>query len=186
MELTDIATVEEWIQFEQDLYDRFQMNCTVYNASGAGVTGRPTWCNRLCPQIKSHPDSLSAICAPGNQNFMAQARQTQKPVIGECDAGLMKIAVPIFNNGAFLGAAGGCGRLPENGELETLIIENTLGLSKQEIVDLCGGLKTMTTLQAEEMAGYIEQRIAQVVDGPVRKTSRNTGWLRKNGATYQS
>ena len=164
MELTDIATVDEWIQFEKDLFDRFQMNCTVYNASGVGLTGKPTWCNALCPKIKSHQDALSAICAPGNQYFMAQAKRTKKPVIGECDAGLMKIAVPIFTNGDFLGTAGGCGRLPEGGEVETFIIENTLGLEKKEISDLCGGLKTMTAPQAEEMAGYIEQRIAGYMD----------------------
>ena len=161
MELTDIATLEEWKEFEKDLHDRFQMNCTVYNKSGVGVTGKPTWCNSLCPQIKGNQDSLSAICAPGNQNFMAQARQTKKPVIGECDAGLMKIAVPVFNNGEFQGTAGGCGRLPEGGEVETFIIENTLGLEKKEIVDLCSGLETMTKEQAEEMAGYIEQWIAR-------------------------
>jgi ligand-binding sensor protein len=57
-------------------------------------------------------DSLAAICAPGNQNFMAQARNSQKSVIGECDAGRIKIAVPIFADGSFLGAVGGCGLLP--------------------------------------------------------------------------
>ena len=51
----------------------------------------------------------AAICAPGNQNFMAQAEKTRKPVIAECDAGLVKIAVPIFNKDEFLGTAGGCG-----------------------------------------------------------------------------
>ena len=164
MELTDIATLEEWTEFEKDLHDRFQMNCTVYNKSGVGVTGKPTWCNSLCPKIKGNQDSLSAICAPGNQNFMAQAKKTKMPVIGECDAGLMKIAVPLFNNGDFLGTAGGCGRLPEGGEVETFIIENTLGLDENTVVELCSGLETMTKEQAEEMVGYIEQWIARRLD----------------------
>jgi ligand-binding sensor protein len=60
----------------------------------------------------ANKDSLDAICATGNQHFMAQAKQTRKAVIDECDAGLTKIAVPIFVDGEFLGTAGGCGLLP--------------------------------------------------------------------------
>ena len=164
MELTDILSKEDWASFEKELYDRFHINCTVYNTSGIGVTGKPNWCNQLCPEIKANKDSLAAICAPGNQNFMAQAKQTLKAVIGECDAGLIKIAVPIFNNGDFLGTAGGCGLLPEGGDLETFIIEKTLGLSPEEIAVLCDGLNSMSEEKAGEMAIFIEKRIAQYMD----------------------
>jgi hypothetical protein len=92
---------------------------------------------------------------------MALAKQTRKAVIGECDAGLMKIAVPIFSNGDFLGTAGGCGLLPEGNELETFIIEKTAGLCEEEIADLCKGMGSMTTEQADEMAAFIETRIAE-------------------------
>ena len=160
MELTDILSKEAWAAFEKELYDRFHINCTVYNPSGIGVNGKPNWCNRLCTEIKANKDSLAAICAPGNQNFMAQAKQTHKAVIGECDAGLIKVAVPIFGDGDFLGTAGGCGLMPEGGELETFMIEKTTGLSEAEILTLCEGMGSMTEEQAEEMAAYIEKRIA--------------------------
>ena len=171
MELTDILSKEEWTAFEKELYDRFDTNCTVYNTSGIGVTGKPNWCNRLCPEIKANKDSLAAICAPGNQNFMVQARQTHKAVIGECDAGLIKIAVPIFGNGDFLGTAGGCGLLPQGGELETFMIEKTAGLSEAEIAELCKGMGSMTEEQAQEMAAYIEKRIAEFMDDDIRNSA---------------
>lgn len=164
MEMTDILSKEEWARFEKELYDRFHINCTVYNTSGIGVSGKPNWCNRLCPLIKANKDSLAAICAPGNQNFMAQAKQTHQTVIGECDAGLMKIAVPIFSNGDFLGTAGGCGLLPEGGELETFMIEKTTGLSVAEIEGLCEGMGSMTENQASEMAAFIEERITEFME----------------------
>jgi ligand-binding sensor protein len=164
MELTDLLPKEECAQFEKELFDRFKINCTVYKASGIGVTGKPNWCNRLCPEIKANKDSLSAICAPGNQNFMAQARKSLKPVIGECDAGLIKIAVPIFANGSFLGTAGGCGLLPEGGEVETFMIEKSLGLGEKEISQLSRGIGSMSVEQAEEMADFIEKRIALYVN----------------------
>jgi len=159
MELTDILSKEEWAAFEKELFDRFQINCTVYNTDGIGVTGKPNWCNRICPEIKANKESLAAICAPGNQNFMAQAEKTRKPIIAECDAGLVKIAVPIFNQDEFLGTAGGCGLLPAGGEVESFLIEKTAGLTETEITGLCEGLGTMTEDQAEEMALFIEGKI---------------------------
>lgn len=170
MELTDILSKEQWAEFEKELFDRFHINCTVYNTAGVGVTGKPNWCNRLCPEIKANKDSLAAICAPGNQNFMAQARQTKKPVIGECDAGLVKIAVPILVDGEFLGTAGGCGLLPEGGEVETFMIEKSMGLSEEQIAELCEGLGEMTEAQAEEMAAFIEGRLAKYAADAVDKT----------------
>ncbi|WP_319525532.1 PocR ligand-binding domain-containing protein [uncultured Desulfosarcina sp.] len=163
MELTDILSTEEWAGFEKELFDRFHINCTVYNTSGVGVTGKPNWCNRLCPVIKANPDALAAICAPGNQNFMAQARQTGKAVIGECDAGLIKIAVPIFVKDEFLGTAGGCGLLPEGGEIETFMIEKSTGMSEAQIADLGAGVGTMSDARASEMADFIEDRITREI-----------------------
>ena len=171
MELTDILTKEEWSAFEKELYNRFHINCTVYNSSGIGITGKPNWCNRLCPEIKANKDSLAAICAPGNQNFMAQAKRTNKPVIGECDAGLIKVAVPIFKDDEFLGTAGGCGLLPDGGELETFMIEKTTGLSEAEISSLCEGMGSMTQEQAAEMADYIEKRLAEFMAVNIQKSA---------------
>jgi ligand-binding sensor protein len=169
MELTDMLSKAQWAAFEKELFERYHINCTVYNASGIGVTGQPNWCNRLCPQIKANKDSLAAICAPGNQNFMAQAKKTRKTVIGECDAGLIKIAVPIFFNNTFLGTAGGCGLLTEGGEVETFMIEKTLGLSEEEIAALCEGIQSMSAQVARNMADFIKDRIDQYTEAYAQK-----------------
>lgn len=170
MELTDILSKKDWGRFEKELYDRFHINATVYDKSGTGVTGKPNWCNRLCPQIKANPESLAVICATGNQHFMAQARQTRRPVIGECDAGLLKIAVPIFVDDEFMGSSGGCGLLPTGGEVETFLLGKTMGLDEDQISDLCDGLGTMPQDRADEMATFIERRIAQYADGYHQKS----------------
>jgi ligand-binding sensor protein len=164
MLLTDILPKEEWEEFEKALFDRFHINCTVYDLSGQGITGKPNWCNRLCPQIKANKDSLAAICAPGNQYFMAQTRTTGKPFIDACDAGLAKIAVPIFVDGEFLGTAGGCGLLPAGGEVQTFLLEKTMGLGEAQILTLCEGLGTITQAESEQMAGHIEKRIVHLMD----------------------
>ncbi len=38
MALTDIQSTEKWIKFEKELFDRYQINCTVYYSSGISVT----------------------------------------------------------------------------------------------------------------------------------------------------
>ena len=171
MALTDILSKQGWVQFEKTLFDRFAINSAVYDRSGTGVTGKPRWCNRLCPQIKANPDSLAAICAPANQHFMAQAKKTRKPVIGECDAGLIKICVPIFVDKEFMGTAGGCGRLPEGGTVETFLIAKTLGLSEAQISGLCHGLGTITQKQTQEMKHFIETWVADRVDGYLKQSA---------------
>lgn len=163
MELTDILSKEEWARFEKELYERFHLGCTVYNASGFSITGQKHWCNRLCPKIKENKDALSAICATGNQAFAAQAQQTGESVVDECDAGLLKIAVPIFVKGEFLGTAGGCGLLLEGGEVEDFMVQKTTGLDEDEIAALCEGIETMTEDKALEVAAVIEERISQIV-----------------------
>jgi ligand-binding sensor protein len=163
MELTDILSKEEWIRFEKELSDRFRLNCTVYNTEGNSITGSQNWCNRLCPEIKANRESLAAICAPANQNFTAQVRQTRSAVVDECDAGLLKISVPIFVGDEFLGTAGGCGLLLEDGEVEDFMVQKTTGMDEDEISALCGGIGSMTEEEAREVASAIEERLSRIV-----------------------
>lgn len=165
MELTDILSVEAWGAFEKELFDRFQINCTVYNTQGVGLTGKPNWCNALCPEIKANKESLAAICAPGNQHFMAQSRQTGKAVIGECDAGLLKICVPVFVGDAFLGTAGGCGRLPEGGQVDTFMVHKATGMTEEEVAKYCSGIEPMSDAEAQEMVRFIQQRLSELIQG---------------------
>jgi ligand-binding sensor protein len=164
MELIDIMSLDAWEEFEKELYDLFSINCTVYNAQGMSITGKPNWCNRLCPEIKANKNSLAAICATGNQYFMSQAKQTRKSVIEECDAGFIKIAVPIFVNDEFLGTAGGCGLLPEGGKVEALVVNKSLGMPEEEIAERCEGIQTMSLGRAEEMAMFIEKKLSRFIE----------------------
>ncbi len=173
MKLTEILSIEGWMQFEKEVFERFDLNARVYDTSGTGVSGKPLWCNPLCPKIKANRESLELICILGNLNFMAQAKKTGRFVVGECDAGLVKIAVPIFVEGEFLGTAGGCGRLPAGGEVEAFIIEKTTGLTGEEVSELCRGLKPMTEDEARLAAGFIATRLAQYMAQARLKAGRD-------------
>ena len=75
--------------------------------------------------------------------------------------------MPIFVNEEFLGTAGGCGLLPEGGEVETFMVEKTTEMSERQIADLCAGLKIMTNEEADAMADYIEKQITAFIDAYV-------------------
>jgi hypothetical protein len=53
-------------------------------------------------------------------------------------------------DGEFLGTAGG--------EVQTFLLEKSMGLSETQILKLCEGLGSMTQDAAEKMAAYIEKR----------------------------
>ncbi len=121
------------------------------------------WCNWICPVIKKKPESIGAICAVAAQNFTAETKATRKPMIGECDIALVKVAAPIFVGDTFLGTAGGCGLLPEDGEVEEFMVQKATGLEEEKIAELANGIEIISETRAGEFADYIAARIAEVV-----------------------
>ncbi len=163
MTLTDLLSENEWNDFVKDLHEKFGIGCAVSDVNGAHVSHYENWCNRICPVIKKKPEAIGAICAVAAQNFTAETKATRKPVIGECDLALVKVAAPIFVGDTFLGTAGGCGLLPENGEVEEFMVQKTTGLEEKKISELADGIAIMSEARAKEFADYITARIAEIV-----------------------
>lgn len=163
MKLTDLMPVADWAALEDELAARFGLQSAAYNPDGKSVTGRNFFASRLCETLKSRPAALSTICAAANLNFMAEARATCCAVISECDAGLAKVAVPVFVDGQFLGTVGGCGKLPEGGEAEEFLIAKTTGLSEEEAASLCRDIGLVGREKLEEMAGFLKSRLAEIL-----------------------
>ncbi|MFP4477262.1 MAG: PocR ligand-binding domain-containing protein [Desulfatibacillaceae bacterium] len=165
MKLLDIAPRDVWANFEKEMHERFSMSCSVNDTEGMRVTEYENWGNELCPTLKEHKEALATICAAGSQNFTQMAKLTGNPVVGMCDAGLLKISVPIFLDGEFLGTAGGCGALSEGEEMETFLVEKTTGMSGDEIRRLARGMPTVTEEEAWELADFCRRRLSEIVSG---------------------
>lgn len=103
------------------------------------------------------------ICAVAHQNLAAQAAKTHQPVIETCDAGMMKLVVPIFVNGDFLGVAGGCGCLLQKEDLDTFMIYKTTGINEEKLANLAEDIPLMTLDEAESGAVYIENEINRLL-----------------------
>jgi ligand-binding sensor protein len=163
MELTDIAPLDTWRELEKRINERSGMNASVFNTDGIRITDFVKWANNLCPAIKATEKGQSYICSVAHQNLATQAAKTRKPVIEACDAGMLKLVVPIFVNGDFLGVAGGCGCIEPTEDIDTFMINRTTGISEEKLARLSEGIPLMTYDEAEFHAAFIENEIYHII-----------------------
>jgi len=163
MQLTDIQPMDKWIELEKKIVEKYGIQSVTFDAEGARITDYVKWSNRICPVIKSSEKGGPFICAVAHMNMAAQAQKTRKPVVQECDAGILKIVVPIFVNDEFVGTAGGCGRLPADGKLDTFMINKTIGIDEKKIEGLIDDIGSMTAESAQECAAFVENELTSIV-----------------------
>lgn len=163
MKLTDILPVEKWAELEERIQKKTGLDTTVYLPTGISITEFKKWENSLCPAIKKNKKGLSFICAVVNQHMAQVVSQTKKPFIEECDAGLARIAVPIFIKDQFLGTVGACGKIMEGNDVESFFISKTTGIDEEEINRLSFDISTMTPTEAEGFAAYMDEQIKEII-----------------------
>ena len=163
MQLTDLQPLEEWLALEEAIHERSGMRASVYDTEGVGITGQSKHANELCPEIRATGKGQTYICAVAHQNMAAMAQNSRTPIIEECDAGMIKIVVPIFAGDKFVGAAGGCGLLMEDGEVDDFMINKTTDLPEDRILELAEKVGAITRQEAENLAAFIAKEVDRVV-----------------------
>lgn len=61
------------------------------------------------------------------------AKKERRPIIDFCDAGMLKLVIPVFCQNEFVGTLTACGAYIEGEELEAFLIEKSSKLNKQEV-----------------------------------------------------
>jgi ligand-binding sensor protein len=163
MELTDIQTPEEWVKLEKEIFEKSGLDASVFNTDGIRITDYKEWVNRLCPVIKANDKGQSFICAVAHMNLAAIAKNTKDHVIEECDAGLAKILVPIFVDDEFIGSVGACGFILDDGEVDSFMINKTIGLEEEKIEALSNDIKTISTENAQALCDFIKRKLNDIV-----------------------
>ncbi|CAB1062801.1 hypothetical protein D1BOALGB6SA_7583 [Olavius sp. associated proteobacterium Delta 1] len=159
MNLIDILPIEKWIELEKEINKRSGLNASVFDVDGIRITDFKKWANRLCPVVKANEKGQSYICAVAHQNVANQARKTSEPAIIECDAGLVKVVVPIFVDDEFLGVAGGCGLMQKGSEVDNFLINKTTEIEVEEIEKLSDDIAVISFAKLESVIKYIEQEL---------------------------
>jgi len=163
MELADILPLEKWLELEKDIYKRSGLASNVFNVEGIRITGFKVWVNRLCPVIKADDRGQSFICAVAHMNIASMAKQGQEWVVSECDAGLLKMVVPVFVRGEFLGSVGACGLLPDDSAVDSFMINRTLEMDVDKIEGLSDDIKRITAEEVRALGKYITECIDKIV-----------------------
>lgn len=163
MELVELASLEIWAALENDILERSGLNPAVYNTEGIRINANNRFPNRLCPEIKATSKGQAFICATAHMNLANMARQSGKPVIEECDAGMLKLVVPIIFQGDFLGTVGGCGTLLDDGEVDEFLVNKITELDEARIESLSEGIPAITSQKAKELAAHITARIDGII-----------------------
>jgi ligand-binding sensor protein len=164
MKLTDLAPLDKWIELEKDLHKKSGLDVNVFDTKGYRISEFKNWANRLCPEIKATDKGQSFICAPAHMNIATLAMRSKQPVIEECDAGMLKLVVPIFFDNEFVGAVGACGFLLDDGEVDSFLVNKMTDISEDKVERLAEGIDSITTEKTERLADYITNQIAAILD----------------------
>jgi len=165
MELIDIAPLEKWMALENEIHARFAIDANVFDPRGYRITPQKHWVNRLCPAVKDTDRGQSFICAPAHMNIAAMARQSREPVIEECDAGMLKLVVPVYRDGEFLGAVAACGVRLEESEIDSFLVHKMTGIDAETVEALAADVPAIPRVRAEELSRFIQERLATVLSG---------------------
>jgi ligand-binding sensor protein len=159
LKLTDFLTIDKWIELETEIYTRSGLFPAVYNTKGIRITQHPFPMNPLCDRIKSTSKGQTFICANTHMNFTAIAKKTRQAVIEECDAGLMKIVVPIYFKDEFVGSIGGCGLIAEEGEIDSFLINKTIDMPEVEVNEFAHNISIISQQSIQTLVNYLNNRI---------------------------
>ncbi len=164
MELTDILPIEIWENLEKEANAKFGLNASVFDVEGRRITGNGGSVNSLCAAIHGNEQGATHICARSHQNIAGRARISGETVIDECDAGLLKISVPIFVNDEFIGTFGGCGKALEDEEIDVFYISKITGIPEDDVEKLTADVKTISRARSEEVAEFLTHTVREIFE----------------------
>ena len=163
MQLIDIYPLEKWVELEQEIHDRFNIDSNVFNIDGIRISEHKAWVNKLCPAIKATDKGQSFICAVAHMNLAAMAKNSGEPVVEECDAGLVKIVVPIYADDVFMGAVGACGLLMQDGEVDSFLVNKITDIDEAKVDALSEGIQSISNDKIQELINFIEDRVSEIL-----------------------
>jgi ligand-binding sensor protein len=170
MKLTDVLPVKDCVELEKEIHEASGMRPRVYDVEGVGVTDESVFGNELCARIQSIPKAQTFICAVAHNNMAAMAKNRGEPVVEECDAGMVKIVVPIFVDGEFIGAAGACGKLAEGEEVDAFMVNRSSGIPEEEVEALAAAVPSAPRSEMEALAALIQERLKEKLQRRLRKS----------------
>ena len=164
MNLIDLMPLGEWKRLQSDLHARYGLNADVMDAEGKRLAG-VSWGNQLCSSLHDDAKGFGAVCLPAGQMFIHLMNAEKVPFAEECDAGMMRVSVPVVVDGEVLGAVGGCGLIPHDGEVDGFTIEMMSGLDEAAVESLAVTVAAAGPNSVEDIQTFVMDRLPALVNG---------------------
>lgn len=160
MHMTDLIPAEDLQALQQELSERYGLNADIMDADGKRLFGT-TWGNALCRAIRDDDKGFGAICMTAGQMFTHLQKQGEA-FTEECDAGMMRVSVPVMVKGRVIGSIGGCGLVPQDGEADGFTIGMMSDIEESTATDMARKLEPLAQGKVEEIQAFIRKRIEEL------------------------
>lgn len=154
---------EKWLQAARTIFKKFGLNPVVADANGCTVTRDGDWCNDLCRAIRGNDSARNMVCVGAREHCARLLRETRKPVIEQCDAGMMQVVVPVMVGNEFRGCFGGCGKVCEGGEVDEFMIRKSTGLTEEDIDRRATTVTAISWSEADEIVEFLEEQVRSLL-----------------------
>ncbi len=149
----DLKSREEWTAIVGRVYEATRMTATLTDEKGKHILGEQGERYPLCRKIRENETSLTFICSQTNMAMLEEVKQAGKPVIDECEAGLIRMVVPIFRDGVLIGQLTACGLAAKgDDELDPFLIAKQVGISEEEVEELATHTPAVSKEEIEAIA----------------------------------
>ncbi len=131
----DLRSKEEW----EDILDRLAREANM-TACLMDEAGGLLFCRYdrypLCAAIRDNQDATTFICSQTNTVMLATVEKTRQPVVDFCEAGLLRLVVPILQGDQMVGQVTACGVAVKDEEPDAFLVAKQLAVSEEEVLRL--------------------------------------------------
>jgi ligand-binding sensor protein len=168
MTLMDLKKKEAW----KSILDRFSLDVNM-TACLIDEAGNSLLCSfdryPLCRTIRDDQEAATYICSQTNIAMIAVVKRTLRPEVDVCEAGLLRVVVPIVQDGVVVGQIAACGLASEDEELGSFVVAKQLGVSEEQVE----GLARSTPFGSEEELQRLGERLFDELSSNRSQPGRN-------------
>ncbi len=131
----DLKSQEEWEEILERFAQQVGMTACLSNGDGGIIVCRYERFP-LCGAIRENPDATVSICSQTNAAMRAVVEKTKRVEIDFCEAGLVRIVVPVIHNDKVIGQVMACGLASEEEEVDAFLVAQELKTDEEKILEL--------------------------------------------------
>ncbi len=151
MDLFEIRDRDDWMKLLTDAFEKSGLAMSLTDPGGKIVLSAGTR-NPLCTNIRENSQALTYICSQTNTAMTQQVKKTMQSVLDTCDAGMLRIAIPIIRNGELVGQITGCGVAEDLEEIDPFYLSQQIGRSEKDVEELVGQVPVKVPESLQELA----------------------------------